>query len=87
VAKSGSSLADLAAANTLNDLSLIALGGRAPEKWERLAVGPQLNDGSYLLLAGTDNDYSVTQNGSNVQFDDLGGYTLRRRQGRAVYGA
>jgi hypothetical protein len=69
VAKSGSSLADLAAANILNDLSLTALGGRSPEKWEGLAVGPQLNDGSYLLLAGTDNDYSVTQNGSNVQFD------------------
>jgi hypothetical protein len=69
VAKSGSSLADLAAANILNDLSLAALGGRSPEKWEGLAVGPQLNDGSYLLLAGTDNDYSVTQNGSNVQFD------------------
>lgn len=69
VAKSGSSLADLAAANILNDLSLTALGGRSPEKWEGLAVGPQLNDGSYLLLAGTDNDYSLTQNGSNVQFD------------------
>jgi hypothetical protein len=34
-----------------------------------LAVGPQLNDGSYLLLTGMDNDYSVTQNGSNTQFD------------------
>jgi hypothetical protein len=30
---------------------------------------------------------TVTQNGSNVQFDDLGSYTLRRRQGWAVYGA
>ena len=28
---------------------------------EGLAVGAQLNDGSYLLLTGTDNDYSVTQ--------------------------
>ena len=51
------------AANTLPELGL------SPEKWEGLAVGPQLADGSYLLLAGTDNDYSVTQNGSNVQFD------------------
>ncbi len=51
------------AANTLPALGL------SPEKWEGLAVGPQLADGSYLLLAGTDNDYSVTQNGSNVQFD------------------
>jgi hypothetical protein len=49
--------------------TLAALGNKVPEKWEGLAVGPRLNDGSYLLLAGTDNDYSVTQNGSNVQFD------------------
>ena len=32
-------------------------------------------DESYLLLAGTDNDYSVTQNGSNVQFDVYFRYT------------
>lgn len=43
--------------------------GKSPEKWEGLAIGPQLDDGSYLLLAGTDNDYSVTQNGSGTQFD------------------
>jgi MYXO-CTERM domain-containing protein len=48
---------------------LSELGNISPEKWEGLAVGPQLNDGSYLLLAGTDNDYSVTQNGTNTQFD------------------
>jgi hypothetical protein len=29
---------------------------------------------------------TVIQTGSNVQFDELGSYTLRRRQGRAVYG-
>jgi len=46
-----------------------ALGNKSPEKWEGLAIGPRLNDGSYLLLAGTDNDYSVTQNGSGTQFD------------------
>jgi hypothetical protein len=62
VAKTGPWL-DLAA-NTLAEL-----GNKVPEKWEGLAVGPQLRDGSYLLLAGTDNDYSVTQNTSNVQFD------------------
>ena len=56
---------DLAASNTL----LPELGNISPEKWEGLAVGPQLDDGSYLVLAGTDNDYSVTQNGSNTQFD------------------
>lgn len=49
--------------------TIAALNNRSPEKWEGLAVGPRLNDGSYLLLAGTDNDYSVTQNGSNTQFD------------------
>lgn len=49
--------------------TLAAFGNRSPEKWEGLAIGPRLADGSYLVLAGTDNDYSVTQNGSNVQFD------------------
>jgi hypothetical protein len=29
------------------------------------AIGPRLNDGSYLVLAGTDNDHSVTQNGTS----------------------
>jgi hypothetical protein len=52
------------AANTLPEL-----GNRVPEKWEGLAIGPRLSNGSYLVLAGTDNDYSVTQNGSGTQFD------------------
>ena len=60
---------DLAAADTLAHPSLAALGGVSPEKWEGLAIGPRLKDGSYLVLAGTDNDYSVTQNSSSVQFD------------------
>lgn len=60
---------DLALPTTLGDPSLAALGGVSPEKWEGLAIGPRLLDGSYLLLAGTDNDYSVTQNGSSTQFD------------------
>jgi hypothetical protein len=64
VQKAVSPLIDLAA-NTLT-----ALGGRSPEKWEGLTVGPQLNDGSFLMLAGTDNDYSVTQDaGTSVQRD------------------
>jgi hypothetical protein len=67
VSKVAAALIDLAANTTA--ASLAALGNKAPEKWEGLTVGPQLSDGSYLLLAGTDNDYSVTQNGSNVQFD------------------
>jgi hypothetical protein len=54
--------------------SLAALGALTPEKWEGLAIGPKLADGSYLVLAGTDNDYSVTQlpppaGSSAVQFD------------------
>ncbi len=49
--------------------TLAALGNKSPEKWEGLAVGPKLTTGKYLVLAGTDNDYSVTQNSSNVQFD------------------
>lgn len=49
--------------------TLAALGNKSPEKWEGLAIGPKLADGSYLLLTGTDNDYSVTQNGSNIQLD------------------
>jgi hypothetical protein len=49
--------------------TLPALGKRVPEKWEGLTIGPRLSDGSYVVLAGTDNDYSVTQNGSGTQFD------------------
>ena len=40
-----------------------------PEKLEGLAIGPKLNDGSYAIILGTDNDYSVTQSGSGTQFD------------------
>lgn len=69
VAKAADPWLDLAAAATLADPSLAALGGVSPEKWEGLAVGPRLNDGSYLVLAGTDNDYSLTQNTSATQFD------------------
>jgi hypothetical protein len=49
--------------------TLPELGNKVPEKWEGLAIGSQLDDGSYLLLAGTDNDYSVTQNAGGTQFD------------------
>jgi hypothetical protein len=49
--------------------TLAALGNKAPEKMEGFAVGPMLADGSFMLLMGTDNDYSVTQNGSGTQFD------------------
>ncbi|HTE15124.1 MAG TPA: PEP-CTERM sorting domain-containing protein, partial [Burkholderiales bacterium] len=49
--------------------TLAALGNKSPEKWEGLAIGPQLAGGGYLILAGTDNDYSVTQSGAGQQFD------------------
>jgi hypothetical protein len=39
------------------------------EKWEGLTIGPRLLGGGYLILAGNDNDYSVTQTGSGEQFD------------------
>ena len=75
---------DLAAAATLAHPSLSTLGGVSPEKWEGLTVGPRMSDGSYLVVAGTDNDYSATQNGSSVQFDvyfkPLGGGLASRIQ-------
>jgi hypothetical protein len=46
-----------------------ALGNKSPEKWEGLAIGPKLLGGGFMMLAGTDNDYSVTQNGTGTQFD------------------
>jgi len=48
---------------------LKARGITVPEKMEGLAIGPRLADGRYLVLVGTDNDYSVTQSGSGEQFD------------------
>ncbi len=62
VNKNTSALIDLAANKPF-------LGGRSPEKWEGLAIGPQLADGTYMLLAGTDNDYSITQNGGSIQYE------------------
>ena len=49
--------------------TLAALGGKSPEKWEGVAIGPRLNNGQYLILAGSDNDYSVTQNAQGTQLD------------------
>jgi hypothetical protein len=68
VAKQAAPWLDLALPATLADASLAALGGLSPEKWEGLAIGPRLADGSHLVLAGTDNDYSVTQNADGVQY-------------------
>ncbi len=49
--------------------SLQAEGQVVPEKLEGLTIGPQLTDGSYVVLIGTDNDFSVTQTGEGVQAD------------------
>lgn len=59
--------------------TLAELGNRSPEKWEGLAIGPQLADGSYVIVAGTDNDYSVTQNASGTQFDVWFDFTTGNR--------
>lgn len=69
VTKTATSWLDLALPATLAHPSLASLGGVSPEKWEGLAIGPRLKDGSHLVLAGTDNDFSVTQNATAVQFD------------------
>jgi hypothetical protein len=49
--------------------TLAAFGNKVPEKWEGLTIGPRLSDGQYMILTGTDNDFSVTQNATGVQFD------------------
>jgi len=75
VAKLPDPLIDLAANTSLPN-------GKQVEKWEGLTIGPRLKDGSYVIVAGNDNDYSVTQEaGTNVQFDvyvDFDGGSLRR---------
>jgi hypothetical protein len=63
VSKNTTAVLDLDA-NTLS-----ALGNKSPEKWEGLAIGPKLANGKYVVLAGTDNDYSVTQSGTGTQYD------------------
>ncbi|MBC7799008.1 MAG: PEP-CTERM sorting domain-containing protein, partial [Gemmatimonadaceae bacterium] len=50
-------------------VALKAAGQPIPEKREGLTIGPRLADGRYALLIGTDNDYSVTQNGTGTQFN------------------
>jgi hypothetical protein len=64
----------------LDAVTLPALGNVSPEKWEGLAIGPRLADGSHLILAGTDNDYSVTQNAGGTQFDVYFNFATGQRQ-------
>ncbi len=47
--------------------ALFAAGLTIPEKLEGLTIGPQLSDGSFSILFGTDNDFSVTQTGDNSE--------------------
>ena len=49
--------------------ALRAAGLPIPEKIEGLTIGPKLDDGGFLLLLATDNDFSVTQTGQGEQFD------------------
>ena len=49
--------------------ALLAAGEILPEKLEGLAIGPGLPGGGFALLLATDNDFSVTQNASGIQFD------------------
>ncbi|ACK70335.1 conserved hypothetical protein [Gloeothece citriformis PCC 7424] len=49
--------------------SLTAAGEIVPEKLEGLTIGPQLANGNYALLLGTDNDFSVTQDSGLTQYN------------------
>jgi len=74
VTKDPSVFIDLAADTVLPN-------GKRVEKWEGLAIGPQLKNGARLILTGNDNDFSVTQNASSVQFDvyvDFNGNSVQR---------
>lgn len=61
---------DLQAALAGANLGIPAL----PEKFEGITIGRRLSDGTYSLIVGTDNDFSVTQTGAGEQFDIY--YTL-----------
>jgi Esterase-like activity of phytase len=55
--------------------------GKIAEKWEGLAIGPRLKGGRFVLVAGNDNDYSVTQTGAGTQYDvyvDFQGNSVQR---------
>jgi hypothetical protein len=65
------------------DLAAVTLlpNGKRAEKWEGFAIGPRLRNGNYVLLAGNDNDYSVTQTGAGTQLDvyvDFKGGSVQR---------
>ena len=49
--------------------ALRSAGVTIAEKIEGLAFGPQLSDGSFVMLLVSDNDFSVTQNATGTQFN------------------
>ena len=55
--------------------------GEQAEKWEGLTIGPRLKFGQHVIVAGNDNDYSVTQLGGTLtQYDtyvDFDGHYAR----------
>ena len=80
---SATGIVPVAKSPTLIDLAANTLlpNGKIAEKWEGLAIGPELEGDARLILTGNDNDYSVTQNASNVQFDvyvDFNGNSVQR---------
>ena len=53
----------------LDAVTLLPNGNKA-EKWEGLTIGPRLKFGAHVIVAGNDNDYSVTQLGGTLtQFE------------------
>ncbi len=56
------------------------------EKWEGLTIGPRLIYGQRVIVAGNDNDYSVTQlEGSDAQYDTY--VDFNGKYARCVLGA
>jgi hypothetical protein len=53
----------------LSAIGVAELGNRVPEKLEGLTIGPKIGD-KFVIVLGTDNDYSVTQDASTTQFDE-----------------
>jgi hypothetical protein len=53
------------------DLTAVTLlpNGNQAEKWEGFTIGPRLHGGGHVIVAGNDNDYSVTQTGAGEQVD------------------
>jgi len=63
------------------DAETVLPNNKRVEKWEGMAIGPRLKNGAHLILTGNDNDFSVTQNASSVQFDvyvDFNGNSVQR---------